>query len=118
MFCFCIQEDFLGYLDKWESEALSREGASKTENRKRCISQQTLEGLRITVNSFTELGPKLLQLPGVKYLLSEVFSQDPLERYFSKQRHRGGSKDNPTVDEFRYGFSVTRRLAWSTLLFV
>ena len=88
-------------LDKWEGEALSREGASKTENRKLCISKQTLEGLRITVNSFPELVPKLLQLSVVIYLLSEVFSQDPLENYFSKQRHRGGSKDNPTVDEFR-----------------
>ena len=41
------------------------------------------------VKSFTELGPQLLRLPGVKYLLSEVFSQDPLEQYFSCQCHRG-----------------------------
>ena len=33
----------------------------------------------------------------MQYLLSEVFSQDPLERYFSRQRHRGGSNDNPTA---------------------
>ncbi len=47
--------------------------------------------------SFTELGPQLLRVPRVGYLLSEVFSQDPLERYFSRQRHRGGSNDNPTA---------------------
>ena len=47
--------------------------------------------------AFTELAPKLLRVPGVKYLVSEVFSQDPLERYFSRQRHRGGSNDNPTA---------------------
>ena len=41
----------------------------------------------IAVNSFTELGPKLLKVPRVNYLLNEVFSQDPLERYFSRQRH-------------------------------
>ena len=51
------------------------------------------------VKSFTELGPKLLEVPGVNYLLSEVFSQDPLERYFSRQRHRGGSNDNPTAEQ-------------------
>ena len=51
------------------------------------------------VTSFTELGPKLLEIPGVKYLLSEVFSQDPLERYFSRQRHRGGSNENPTIEQ-------------------
>ena len=54
------------------------------------------------VKSFTELGPQLLQQPDVKYLLSEVFSQDPLEKYFSRQRHRGGGADNPTVEEFRH----------------
>lgn len=55
-----------------------------------------------TVKSFTELGPKLLKIPGVQYILSEVFSQDPLERYFSKQRHRCGSNDNPTAAQVPY----------------
>lgn len=54
------------------------------------------------VKSFTELGPTLVNLPGVDYLLSEVFSQDPLERYFSRQRHRGGSNDNPTAYQVPY----------------
>lgn len=60
----------------------------------------------LTVNSFTELGPTLLKLNGVKYLLSEVFSQDPLERYFSRQRHRGGSCDNPTAYQVPYSAST------------
>ena len=38
----------------------------------------------------------------VKYILSEVFSQDPLEAYFSRQRHKGGSSDNPSVQQFHY----------------
>ena len=50
------------------------------------------------VKSFTELGPQLLQLPGV---LGEVFSQDPLERYFSC-RHGGGSNENPTASQVPY----------------
>lgn len=54
------------------------------------------------VLSFCELGPKLLKTEGVEYLLSEVFSQDPLEAYFSRQRHKGGSSDNPTVQQFHY----------------
>lgn len=58
------------------------------------------------VSSFTELGPQLLQLDRVEYLLSEVFSQDPLERYFSRQRHRGGSCDNPTVFQVPYNAST------------
>ena len=33
------------------------------------------------------------------YLLGEVFLQDPLECYFSRQRHHGGSNDNPTAEQ-------------------
>ena len=53
------------------------------------------------MKSFVELGPFLLRQPNISYLLSEVFSQDPLEKYFSRQRHRGGGADNPTVEQFR-----------------
>ena len=60
------------------------------------------------VNSFTELGPTLLKLPNVKYLLSEVFSQDPLERYFSRQRHRGGSNEVFSLDPLERYFSRQR----------
>ena len=35
----------------------------------------------------------------MKYLLSDFFSQDPLERYFSRQCHRGGSNENPTAKQ-------------------
>lgn len=80
------------------------------------ISCQTMEGIEITgklisnasyvkrlcfncnptVTSFCELVPKLVSNSS-RYLLSEVFSQDPIERYFNKQRHRGGGNENPTV---------------------
>jgi hypothetical protein len=59
-----------------------------------------------TVRLFTELGPKLRKLPGVKYVLSEVFSQDPLECYFSRQRHRGGSNDNPIAHQVPYNAAI------------
>ncbi len=55
------------------------------------------------MKSFTELAPKLLALPGADYL---VFSQDPLERYFSKQRHRGGSNENPLASQVPFNAST------------
>ena len=68
---------------------------------KRFVSmKETLEGLRITVKSFVELGLLLLGQPGVQFLLSEKFSPDPLEEYFAKQRRCGGSNDNPIYDQF------------------
>ena len=39
-------------------------------------------------------------------MLSEVFSQDPLERYFSRQRHCGGSNDNPTAHQVPYNAAI------------
>lgn len=57
------------------------------------------------VNSFCELCPNLIDESG-HYILSEVFSQDPLERYFSKQRHRGGGNENPTVNQFRTNSTI------------
>ena len=63
----------------------------------------------------TKLGPQLLKIPNVKYLLSEVFSQDPLERHFSHQRHCGGSNDNPTASVcYSPGSSTTWKLEWGT----
>ncbi len=52
-----------------------------------------------TVKSFVELTRYLLGLSSEKcpYLLSEHFSQDPLENYFGQQRSRGGRNQNPTV---------------------
>lgn len=52
------------------------------------------------MKSFTKLVRELLSEPGVQYVLSGKFSQDPLEIYFSKQRGCGGNNDNPTVLDF------------------
>ena len=53
-----------------------------------------------TVISFVEMARFLLKLPGVKFLLSERFCQDPLESFFGHQRSKGGRNDNPTVKQF------------------
>ena len=58
-----------------------------------------------TVNSFCALASILLKNSN-RYILSEVFCQDPIERYFSKQRHRGGGNENPTVDQFHSNSAI------------
>ena len=52
------------------------------------------------MKSFVNLTKELLTEPGVEYVLSEKFSQDPLEEYFSKQRGLCGHNTNPTVAQF------------------
>ena len=43
-----LQEDFLGYLDQWESSTKDRVDLSASEKRKLLLSSETMEGLRVT----------------------------------------------------------------------
>lgn len=61
-----------------------------------------------TVNSFVELGKKLISNSDVKAVFSERFNQDPLESFFGKQRQHGGYRENPTVQNFIHGTQSLR----------
>ena len=52
------------------------------------------------VYSFIEFVPFLFTIPGVTSFLSEKVSQDPLEKFFGRQRLCGGVNDNPNVSQF------------------
>ena len=43
-----LKEGFLGYLDDWERSVNSREGFTSAQRNMMLLSQQTIEGLRIT----------------------------------------------------------------------
>ena len=62
------------------------------------------------VLSFVEMAENLLALEGAKFLLSERFSQDPVEEYFGKQRERGARNDNPTADGFLHNHQTLATL--------
>ncbi|XP_041476452.1 uncharacterized protein LOC121424753 isoform X2 [Lytechinus variegatus] len=94
-----LKDVFLKYISDWEESIASTPNLKAIERERRCISKETRDGLRITVNSFVALTKELLVEDGVEYVLSEKFSQDPIEEYFSKQRHAGGSGDNPGIDQ-------------------
>ena len=64
-----------------------------------CIWQYYL----FLVTSFVELTCMVLDMPGVRYFLSEKLCQDPLESLFGKQRMRGRYNDNPSVEAFLKG---------------
>lgn len=50
----------------------------------------------------------LLKQKSGLFLLSERFTQDPLESFFGKQRARGGSSDNPNSRTFLYNAQAIR----------
>ena len=54
----------------------------------------------ISVYSFIEAVEHLFTVPGIKSFLSERVQQDPIEKYFGRQRQRGRVNENPSVYEF------------------
>lgn len=102
-----------------------RNGFTTAEKKLMMLPDETQEGLKITgktvltnhlivltvnklqphylchtVKSFVEVTRYLLSQPGVKFIFSERFCQDPLECFFGRQRSCGGRNDNPTVQQF------------------
>lgn len=47
-------------------------------------------------------------MPDVKVFLSQRICQDPLENFFGCQRQRGGTHDNPNVNEFQKNMQALR----------
>lgn len=57
----------------------------------------------------------LLSYPGLKFVLSERFNQDPIESHFGKHRQMKGGNDNPTVSQYNYSESTLRVLGSQAL---
>jgi hypothetical protein len=48
-FCKWLEDEFLGYLEEWENDAkVAKKDLSKEERNKTMLSEQTIEGLKIT----------------------------------------------------------------------
>ena len=117
----------MGYLNEWDRSVNGCTGFTAAERKRIRLSDETLEGLSsndtgiysqiivindlFIVKSFLEMARArfLLQQPGVKFLLSERFCQDPLEAFFGHQRARGGiiqQFSNFVRPLFHYEFKV------------
>ena len=65
----------------------------------KCLQLSDVTFFPFLVKSFIEV-TKLLLREGARYILSEKFSQDPLEEHFARHRRSGGSSDNMNLDVF------------------
>lgn len=94
-----LQYDVLKYLEDWESFVKSREGNYTKDQRSRMtISYQSLEGMKITINSFIKM-TRFLLAKGAPSISARQFNQDALEQFFANMRRAGGSDNNPTVKQ-------------------
>ena len=93
---------FLGYFEEWKVGVENRPGNfSRKEKNCMLLSHQTLAGLQITTKSVVEMIRYLLT-HGVDPVFTSAFNQDPIEQHCGHYRHRGGSADNPTMNDVRY----------------
>ena len=103
-----LKDEFLVYFEQWLLSIKTRPGNfSQKERNNMFISQQSYEGILITVNSLIEVIQFLLN-NNVPYVLTERFSQDPLENYFGYQRSSCSRRDNPTIHDFGYNDNAIR----------
>lgn len=72
--------------------------AEDTPASQRNLSRQTLEGIEITTRAFIDV-VKFLLREGTRYINARVFTQDPLEQYFSRVRAGQGGSNNPNLGQ-------------------
>ena len=88
----------MNYLSQWKKATDERKGNFTPADRgKMFLSKATFEGLETTAYALIECVQFLLQ-NGFQYVLTNKFSQDPLEDHFGRHRGLGRRSCNPTVD--------------------
>ncbi|KAJ1519123.1 hypothetical protein ONE63_011276 [Megalurothrips usitatus] len=105
---FKFLRDFIAYLADWKKQVY-RLPLSAEEKEKRILPIQTLIGIETSIRAIEAATVYFLdpQKGGGKFVNARIFSQDPLEQHFSKQRGRGGGSRNPNVAQFQQGQVVT-----------
>ena len=106
---FDVLSDFLGYLQAWRQNTLTRPGNFSPKDRSRMfLTHQTYKGILMTVTSFCEATKYLLTFGGLPKVKSRDFCQDPLEQHFGRHRAIGRRCDNPSVKEFANNENILR----------
>lgn len=98
---FDFLKGYVEYLKQWREEVMKRPGRfTKMERKAMTVTQETYQGICITVNSFIEVVPYLLTEVGVSFINSrDLTCQDDLEQYFEEQRERGKLNNNPSLKQ-------------------
>ncbi|CAI6347549.1 unnamed protein product [Macrosiphum euphorbiae] len=94
-------KDALYYIDCWENEMFAGH-----INPEEFLTNQTAEGLRITLNSTIDLSKYLLESCSFTYVLTGKMCQDPLEKFFGIIRQSCGPNDHPTTPTFLHLYKI------------
>src|SRR6218665_1914478 len=103
-----METEFLDYFNNWKAAVDGRPGTiSLKEKQQMQLSTQTLHGFQITSKSIAAIVRIVLDA-GAPFVLTSHLNQDPLEQFFGHCRHKGGSNDNPTVNEACHAINTIR----------
>ena len=103
-----LTEEFLPYFTDWQREVEARPGNFTRAQRSAMLpSYQTIEGLKITVQSVVECVIYCLN-KGMPFVLTEKFNQDAIEQHFGCHRASGGSNSNPSLHQFNSSMQKLR----------
>ncbi len=103
-----MKKKIIPCLETWKKSIQDRPGNfSEAAKSKIVLSEQTIEGLKITILCLIEVTNFLLT-EGCRFVLNERFSQDCLEEYFGRQIPPGRRSDNLDVIQFGYNEHIIR----------
>ena len=103
-----LLSEFLGYFDAWKVSVENRPGKFTSKQIAAMqLSQQTLDGFKISIRSIVDC-VRILLGEGAQFVLTQVFNQDILEQHFGHYRHKGGLCNAPTVDNIRHTMTSLR----------
>ena len=94
-----LKEEFLSYFVNWKKE-VNAQPISQKEKERMLPPQATMNGLEISIRGIEGATKYFLSEGEGNFVMTRVFSQDPLEQYFGKQRMGGGGSRNPNAAQF------------------
>lgn len=107
--------EFLNFFEEWQRDVDERPGNfTRSERNSMMLSYQTLEGLKLTVQSVTEC-VKFCLNHGMPFVLTEKFNQDVIEQHFGVHRASCGSNTNPSLYEFNSSMQKLRTVGGQAL---
>ena len=85
---------FLKYLDEWEQEVVSIPGIEKKDQRRMCLSLETLEGMKISglAHKFQELNFLSRLDHGLQWIQAKIFGHTDMHSC----RHGGAGSPSAT----------------------
>lgn len=107
-----LKDVFLAHFVNWKKQ-VNAMPLTAQEKEKMLPPQPTMNGLEISIRGIEGATRYFLTVAKAKFVMARVYSQDPLEQFFGKQRMGGGGSRNPNSAQWQQkqvGDAISRGL--------